>query len=108
MARLPELETPYHKKMAPKREGPFEIEEVIGPVTYRLKLPETWKIHMYSMQPYYDLTWKMKYMEIIILDHHLNSLKEKKYTKSKISLDIKEEDEDINTTSNGKDIRSLK
>jgi RNase H-like domain found in reverse transcriptase/Integrase zinc binding domain len=35
----------YHKKMAPKREGPFEIEEVLGPVTYRLKLPTTWKIH---------------------------------------------------------------
>ena len=31
--------------MAPKREGLFEIEEVIGPVTYQLKLPETWKIH---------------------------------------------------------------
>ena len=60
------------------------------------------------MQPYYDLTWKMKYMEIIILDHHLNSLKEKKYTKSKIFLDIEEEDEDINTTSNGKDIQSPK
>ena len=35
----------YHKKMAPKREGPFEIEEVIGSVNYRLKLPSTWKIH---------------------------------------------------------------
>jgi Integrase zinc binding domain/Integrase core domain len=35
----------YHKKMAPKREGPFEIEEVLGPVTYQLKLPTTWKIH---------------------------------------------------------------
>jgi hypothetical protein len=31
--------------MAPKREGPFEVEEVLGPVTYRLKLPTTWKIH---------------------------------------------------------------
>ena len=37
--------TNYHKKMAPKREGPFEIEEVLGLVTYQLKLPETWKIH---------------------------------------------------------------
>jgi RNase H-like domain found in reverse transcriptase/Integrase zinc binding domain len=35
----------YHKKMAPKREGPFKIEEVLGPVTYRLKLLTTWKIH---------------------------------------------------------------
>jgi Chromo (CHRromatin Organisation MOdifier) domain len=39
------MKTNYHKKMAPKREGPFEIEEVLGPVTYRLKLPTTWKIH---------------------------------------------------------------
>ena len=31
--------------MAPKQEGPFEIEEVLGPVTYQLKLPESWKIH---------------------------------------------------------------
>ena len=31
--------------MAPKREGPFEIEEVMGPVTYRLKLPQEWKVH---------------------------------------------------------------
>ena len=35
----------YHKKMNPKREGLFEIIEVLGPVTYRLKLPTTWQIH---------------------------------------------------------------
>jgi hypothetical protein len=39
------MKTNYHKKMAPKREGPFEVEEVLGPVTYQLKLPTTWKIH---------------------------------------------------------------
>jgi Chromo (CHRromatin Organisation MOdifier) domain len=39
------IKTNYHKKMAPKWEGPFEVEEVLGPVTYRLKLPTTWKIH---------------------------------------------------------------
>jgi hypothetical protein len=39
------MKTNYHKKMAPKREGLFEVEEVLGPVTYRLKLPTTWKIH---------------------------------------------------------------
>ena len=39
------LKTTYHKKMAPKREGPFEVEEVLGPLTYRLKLPPSWKIH---------------------------------------------------------------
>ena len=31
--------------MAPKREGPFEITDVLGPLTYRLRLPEAWKIH---------------------------------------------------------------
>ena len=35
----------YHKKIGPKREGPFEIIKVIGPVTYWLKLPPEWKIH---------------------------------------------------------------
>ena len=39
------LKTLYHKKMAPKREGPFEITNMLGPLTYRLKLPETWIIH---------------------------------------------------------------
>jgi len=39
------LKTIYHKKMKPKREGPFLITEVLGPVTYRLKLPTSWRIH---------------------------------------------------------------
>jgi Integrase zinc binding domain/Integrase core domain len=39
------MKTNYYKKMAPKREGPFKIKEVLGLVTYRLKLPNTWKIH---------------------------------------------------------------
>ena len=39
------LKTIYHKKMKPKREGPFVITEVLGPVTYRLKLPKSWRIH---------------------------------------------------------------
>lgn len=33
------------RKLAPKREGPFEIVEVLSPLNYRLKLPITWKIH---------------------------------------------------------------
>ena len=33
------------KKVAPKWEGPFCISEVLGPLTYRLKLPEQRKIH---------------------------------------------------------------
>jgi hypothetical protein len=39
------LKMSHHKKIAPKREGPFKIDEVLGPVTYRLKLPESWRIH---------------------------------------------------------------
>jgi hypothetical protein len=39
------LKMSHHRKIAPKHEGPFEIDEVLGPVTYRLKLPESWKIH---------------------------------------------------------------
>ena len=35
----------YNKKISTKREGPFVITEVIGPVNYRLKLPNKWKIH---------------------------------------------------------------
>jgi hypothetical protein len=39
------LKMSHHKKIAPKQEGPFKIDEVLGPVTYWLKLPESWKIH---------------------------------------------------------------
>jgi len=39
------VKTRYHSKMAPKREGPFKISEVLGPLTYRLQLPLTWRIH---------------------------------------------------------------
>jgi hypothetical protein len=34
------LKMSHHKMIAPKQEGPFEIDEVLGPVTYQLKLPE--------------------------------------------------------------------
>ena len=33
-------------KLANKCYGPFEITDVLGPVTYRLKLPTKWKIHL--------------------------------------------------------------
>ena len=39
------LKTIYHKKMKPKREGPFFITEVLGQVTYRLQLLAAWRIH---------------------------------------------------------------
>lgn len=34
-----------HRKLAMKCQGPFEITEVLGPLTYRLKLPSQWRIH---------------------------------------------------------------
>jgi hypothetical protein len=42
---LRHLKMNYHKKMAPTQEKPFEIEEVLGPVTYQIKLLEFWQIH---------------------------------------------------------------
>jgi hypothetical protein len=35
----------YSKKISTRREGPFEIMEVMGPVTYHLKLPTQLRIH---------------------------------------------------------------
>jgi transposase InsO family protein len=35
------LKMSHHRKIAPKCEGPFKINEVLGPVTYQLKLPES-------------------------------------------------------------------
>ena len=45
MARLSKPEDDVSQKMKPKREGPFTITEVLGPVTYRLQLPTSWRIH---------------------------------------------------------------
>ena len=39
------LKMNHHKKIGPRREGLFEITKVIGPITYQLQLPKTWKIH---------------------------------------------------------------
>jgi hypothetical protein len=39
------LQMKYNKKIAPRQEGQFQIEKVLGPLTYQLKLPESWKIH---------------------------------------------------------------
>ena len=33
------------RKLAPKQQGPFEISQVLSPLTYHLCLPTTWKIH---------------------------------------------------------------
>ncbi len=40
------LSLPYGSiKLAPRRHGPFRIEEVISPVVYWLRLPPQWTIH---------------------------------------------------------------
>jgi hypothetical protein len=50
------LKLGYNKKITTKRQGPFQITEVLGPVNYRLKLPEKWKItnnfHATLLTPY--------------------------------------------------------
>ena len=33
------------RKLASKQQGPFEISQVLSPLTYWLCLPTTWKIH---------------------------------------------------------------
>jgi hypothetical protein len=99
------LKMNHHKKIAPKREGPFEIDEVLGPVTY-------WLIHgrytMCFMQWYSDHTSKMKSMETTIQGPYLNYSKEKRYMKWKQFSNINEGEEDTNTMSNGKVIWSPK
>ena len=55
------LKTKYQtRKFAPRREGPFVISEVLGPLTYRLTLPVRWKIHpMFHavlLSPYQETT----------------------------------------------------
>jgi len=39
------LKLGYIKKITTKREGPFMITEILGPVNYRLKLPDKWRMH---------------------------------------------------------------
>jgi len=39
------LKTYNNKKLSPRREGPFKILEQKGPVTFKIELPITWRIH---------------------------------------------------------------
>src|SRR6204780_4059030 len=39
------LKLGYNKKITTKREGPFEITEVLPPINYRSKLPSGWRNH---------------------------------------------------------------
>ena len=78
------IKTNYHSKMEPKCKGPFEIEEVLGPVTYRLKLPTTWQIHNVFHAVLLKLTLEMKSMARTL--HYLlqKSKMARKFTKLKL------------------------
>ena len=47
------------RKLAPKQQGPFEISQVLSPLTYHLCLPATWKIHnvfyAFLLSPYKEI-----------------------------------------------------
>ena len=45
LVRFQEHQDNLSQKMKIEWEGPFVITEVLGPVTYRLKLPTSWQIH---------------------------------------------------------------
>jgi hypothetical protein len=98
----------HHKKIAPKWEGPFEIDKVLRPVTYRLKLPNSWKIHnvfhaallrLYIENKVYGKNYPRPLPKL---------LKEKKFMKLKLSLNTDKEEGDTNTMWNRKDTLSPK
>ena len=39
------IKTTNNPKIGPQKEGPFEISDVLGPLTYQLSLPTSWQIH---------------------------------------------------------------
>ena len=52
------IKTTNNPKIRPRREGPFLISNVLGPLTYQLELPSTWRIHnvfhAVLLQPYIE------------------------------------------------------
>jgi hypothetical protein len=100
------MKTNYHKKMAPKREGPFEVEEVLGPVTYQLKLPTTWRVHnvfhAVLLKPYI----KTEVHRENFLRPILDILDGEEVYNVETILNTGKEDDLINIWSNKKDIQS--
>ena len=94
------LKTIYHKKMKPKQEGPFTITKVLGPVTYKLQLPKTWRIHNV-----FHATLLCPYKENSV---HGENFAEPPpdIIKSKQFLTTGNKGGDINILSNGGDIQS--
>ena len=39
------IKTTNNPKIGPRCKGPFEISDVLGPLTYQLNLPTSWQIH---------------------------------------------------------------
>ena len=91
------IKTTSNPKIGPWQEGPFEISNVLGSLTYRLNLLTFWRIHNVFHAVLLP-TSKMKLMGQTFLNLLQNSFKEKKSMKSNQSLDIDEENEDINTS----------
>ena len=59
MVRHTEYQDELSQEDWTKKGRPFEISKVIGPVTYQLKLPTTWKIH-----PIFHATLLRQYKEM--------------------------------------------
>ena len=78
-------------KFAPKREGPFTIMDVLSPITYRLRLPQTWSIHpvFHASLSYHPIA-KTPYTARTSQNHHLTLSLEKKNTKLTGSYAIEE------------------
>jgi hypothetical protein len=74
------MKTNYHKKMTLKREGPFEIEEVLGPVTYQLNCQPHGRFTTSSMPYFLNLTSKPRYMAKTSPNQFQTFLMEKKFT----------------------------
>jgi hypothetical protein len=56
--RIPAFEGPNAEKVKPKYIGPLRITEKLSGVTYRLELPESWKIH-----PVFHISKLKRYVE---------------------------------------------
>ena len=92
--------------MKPKREGPFTITEVLGPVTYKLQLLKTWQIHNV-----FHATLLCPYKENSVHGENFAEpppeLVEGEEMKLKQFLTTGNEGGDINILSNGGGIQSL-
>jgi len=85
------------QKLAPKREGPFEITEIMGPITYHLKLPDQWRIHPVFQPLSYHPIKRPRLTAPTFRSLHLTLSKEKKSTKLKRSSHTENEGKVTNT-----------